>query len=53
VVTGSDLLWRRWEFDIKINLEEVGFGSMDWIELALDGDWWWALVNAVVKLRVP
>ena len=44
---------RRWEDNIKIDLEEVGCGGMDWIELAQDTDRWWALVNAVMNLRVP
>jgi hypothetical protein len=44
---------RRWEDNIKTNLQEVGCGSMDWIELAHDRDKWWALVNAVMNLRVP
>jgi hypothetical protein len=42
----------RWEDNIKIDLQEVGW-DMDWIELARDRDWWWALVNAVMNLRVP
>ena len=44
---------RRWEDNIKMDLQEVGCGSMDWIELAQDRNRWWELVNAVMKLRVP
>ena len=36
---------RRWEDNIKMDLQEVGCGSMDWIELAEDRDRWQALVN--------
>ena len=43
----------RWEDNIKMNLQEVGFGDMNWIVLAQDRDVWWALVNAVMNLRVP
>jgi hypothetical protein len=43
---------RRWEDNIKMNLQEVGCGVMDWIELAQDKDRWLALVNAVTNLRV-
>ena len=43
----------RWEDTIKKDLQEVGCGSMDWIELARDGARWRALVNAVMNLGVP
>jgi hypothetical protein len=43
----------RWENNNKINLQEVGWGGMDWIELAEDEDKWSALVSAVMNLRVP
>ena len=44
---------RRWEDNIKMGLEEVGCGVIDWMELAQDRDRWRALVNAVMNLRVP
>ena len=44
---------RRWEDDIKMDIQEVGCGSMDWIDMAQDRDKWRALVNAVMNIRVP
>jgi hypothetical protein len=44
---------RRWEDIINMDLQEVGWGCMDWIDMARDRDRWRALVNAVTKLRVP
>jgi hypothetical protein len=44
---------RRWVDNIKMNLREIGWGGMDWIDLAQDRDQWRALVNAVMNLRVP
>jgi hypothetical protein len=53
---GKRPLWRprcRWEDNNKIDLQEVGCGGRDWIELAQDRDRWRAVVNAVMNLRVP
>jgi hypothetical protein len=44
---------RRWEDNIKMDLREVGWGGMDWINLAQDRNRWRALVNTVMNLRVP
>ena len=44
---------RRWEDNIKMDLQEVGCRGMDWIELAQDGDKWRALVTAVMNFLVP
>jgi hypothetical protein len=44
---------RRWEDNIKMDLREVGWHGMDWIDLAHDRDRWRAYVNAVMNLRVP
>jgi hypothetical protein len=44
---------RRWVDNIRMDLEEVGWGDVDWIGLALHRNWWRALVNSVLNLRVP
>jgi hypothetical protein len=44
---------RRWMDNIKINLREMGWDGMDWIDQGQDRDQWRALVNAVMNLRVP
>jgi hypothetical protein len=47
-------LWRRREDNIRLDLRELGReGGLDRLHLAQDRDQWWALVNTVVKLRVP
>jgi hypothetical protein len=42
-----------WEDNIKMDLREIGWDSMDWTDLARDRDQWRALVNTVMNLRVP
>jgi len=44
---------RRWGDNIRLHLQEVGCGYMDWIGLAQDRDSWRTLVSAVMNLRVP
>ena len=44
---------RRWEDNIRMDLQEVGCGDVDWVGLAQDRDRGWELVNAVMNLRVP
>ena len=44
---------RRWEDNIKMDLQGVGCGATDWIELAQGRDRWRALVNAVMNLQFP
>jgi hypothetical protein len=44
---------RRWEYNIKMDLQQVGGGRGDWMELAQDRDGWWSLVCTVRKFRVP
>ena len=44
---------RRWEDDIKMDLQEVGRGGGDWMEFAQDRDRWRALVSTVMNFLVP
>jgi len=44
---------RRWEDNIKMDLQEMGGGCGDWMELAQDRDRWRALVSTVMNLRIP
>jgi hypothetical protein len=44
---------RRWEDNIKIDLQELGCGAVDWIDVAQDRDMWQASVNAVRNFRAP
>jgi len=44
---------RKWEDNIKMNIQELECEIMDWIELTQNRDWWRALVSAVMNLRVP
>jgi hypothetical protein len=44
---------RRWEDNVRVDLQEVGCGCEDWIGLAQDRVTWWALVSAVRNFRVP
>jgi hypothetical protein len=46
-------LRRRWEDNIEMDLQEVGGGGTDWMELAQDRDRWRTLVSTVIKLSVP
>ena len=43
----------RWEDNIKMNLQEVGRGGGDWMELSQDRDRWRALVSTVMNFRIP
>ena len=44
---------RRWENNIRMDLKEIAFNTRNWIDLAQDRNYWRALVNAPLKLRVP
>ena len=44
---------RRWEDNIRMNLEEIGIKVGNWVDSAQDRDYWRALLNAALNLRVP
>jgi hypothetical protein len=44
---------RRWEDNIRMDLIQIGWGGMDWIDLAQDRDQWKAFVNTVMNLQAP
>jgi hypothetical protein len=44
---------RRWKDNIRMDLREIGWGGMEWIDLAQDRDQWRALVNMVMNHQVP
>jgi hypothetical protein len=44
---------QRWEDNIKMDLQEVGWGGGDWMERVQDRDRWWALVGTVMNFWVP
>jgi hypothetical protein len=44
---------RRWVFNIKMDLREIGWDDVDWIDMAQYRDQWRALVNTVLNLQVP
>ena len=51
----KETIWktkRRWDYNIEMDIKEVEFGAIDWIEVAQDRDMWRAFVNAVMKLLV-
>ena len=44
---------RRWEDNIRMDLEEIGINAGNWVDSAQDRDYWRFLVNAALNLRVP
>ena len=54
--TGKRPLWRprhRWEDNIRMDLEEIGINAGNWIDSTQDKNYWIALVNTALNLRVP
>ena len=43
----------RWQDNDKMDIQDVGSGGMEWIELSQDRERWWVLMNAVMNFRVP
>jgi hypothetical protein len=52
ILVGKSEGKRRWEDNIKMDLREIGWGGMDWIDLAYDGGQWRALMGTVMNLRI-
>jgi hypothetical protein len=44
---------RRWEDNVRMDLQEIGWEGVNWMNMAQDMDQWRAFVNTVMKLRVP
>ena len=44
---------RRWEDNIRMDLKEIGINTRSWVDSAQDKDYWRALVNSALNLRVP
>ena len=44
---------RRWESNIRMDLKEIGINTINWVASAQDSDYWRALVNAALNLRIP
>ena len=53
ILTGLGRPRRRWEDNIRMYIKEMGINTRHWVDLAQDRDYWRALVNAVLNLRVP
>ena len=46
-------LSRRWKDNIRMDLKQMGINTINWVDSAQDRDYWRALVNQILKLRVP
>ena len=53
ILTGKPTPRRRWEDNIRMNLEEMGINAGNWVDSAQDRNYWRGLVNAELNLRVP